>query len=265
MRLSKRLELVASFVEEGSRIADVGTDHGYIPIALVEREIVQSAVAMDLRQGPLQRAKEHIAQAGLSGRIETRLSDGLLALNCGEADTVIIAGMGGGLVVHILEDGRRLWREVKRFVLSPQSDLEMVRRYLGSSGFLTEEEAMTEEEGKYYTVMAVRLKNEKELENPAEGNERISAAACQARLRYGRCLIERKDPVLADYLEREEARIRSVLEKLRGQKGSDSTLSDRQRSALEQLKADLEVLQEARREMQMPEPEKNTQVQAAEI
>ncbi len=177
-----------------------------------------------------------VCRAGL----RLRLSDGLLALNCGEADTVIIAGMGGGLVVHILEDGRRLWREVKRFVLSPQSDLEMVRRYLESSGFLTEEEAMTEEEGKYYTVMAVRLKNEKELENPAEDNERISAAACQARLRYGRCLIERKDPVLADYLEKEEARIRSVLEKLRGQKGSDSTLSDRQRSALEQLKADLE-------------------------
>lgn len=77
MRLSKRLELVASFVPEGSRLADVGTDHGYIPIALAERNVICRAVAMDLRPGPLERAKAHICQAGLEEQIETRLSDGL--------------------------------------------------------------------------------------------------------------------------------------------------------------------------------------------
>ncbi len=247
MRLSKRLELVASFVEEGSCIADVGTDHGYIPIALVERGTAQRAVAMDLREGPLQRAREHICQAGLSDRIETRLSDGLASLKSGEADTVVIAGMGGSLVIHILEEGRRFWGEMKRFILSPQSDLELVRSYLEASGFSTVDEAMTEEDGKYYTVMAVRMEDQKALGREAGA---IPAAARQAGLRYGRCLIDKKDPVLAEYLEREAGRIRSVLSRLRDPAGSAETVSDSRRSALEQMEADLAVVQEAQREMQ---------------
>ena len=77
MKLSKRLEMIASFVKPGSRLADIGTDHGYIPIALTERGVILSALAMDVRKGPLERAREHIGEAGLAEQIETRLSDGL--------------------------------------------------------------------------------------------------------------------------------------------------------------------------------------------
>lgn len=102
MKLSKRLEMVASFVGIQAQIADVGTDHGYIPIALVEQKLVKKAIAMDIKPGPLERAREHIRQYGLQEKIETRLSDGVKQLSVGEADTVIIAGMGGELVLSLI-------------------------------------------------------------------------------------------------------------------------------------------------------------------
>ena len=105
MKLSKRLETVASFVPKGSNIADIGTDHGYVPIYLVREGQAEHAVAMDVRKGPLERARAHVAEAGLGSRIDVRLSDGLAGLKPGEADCVVIAGMGGELIIHILEEG----------------------------------------------------------------------------------------------------------------------------------------------------------------
>ena len=94
MQLSIRMQAVADMVTPGGRIADIGTDHGYVPIYLVEQNKTDHAIAMDVRKGPLARAGENIVRFGCSDRIETRLSDGLAMLKPGEADTVIIAGMG---------------------------------------------------------------------------------------------------------------------------------------------------------------------------
>ena len=89
VKLSKRLERIASFVQQPcSRVADIGTDHGYVPIWLVQKGVCPSALAMDVRKGPLERAEEHVEEVGLSGKIELRLSDGLAKLKAGEADTV---------------------------------------------------------------------------------------------------------------------------------------------------------------------------------
>ena len=106
MQLSKRLQAVADLVTPGSRLADVGTDHGYVPIWLYEQGIIPSAIAMDLREGPLNRAKENIAVHDLSDGITVRLSDGLEKLLSGEADSIVIAGMGGMLVKKILFPGK---------------------------------------------------------------------------------------------------------------------------------------------------------------
>ena len=103
MQLSIRMQAVADMVTPGGRIADIGTDHGYVPIYLVEQNKTDHAIAMDVRKGPLARAGENIVRFGCSDRIETRLSDGLAMLKPGEADTVIIAGMGGLLTIRILE------------------------------------------------------------------------------------------------------------------------------------------------------------------
>ena len=156
IKLSKRLAMVASFVPKGSRIADIGTDHGYLPICLVEQGICPGAVAMDVGRGPLGRANAHIREHGLSGVIETRLSDGLARLRPGEADTVVMAGMGGQLVIHILENGRHMWESLENLILSPQSDLAQVRRWLEENGFQIEREDMVLDEGKYYTAMLAK-------------------------------------------------------------------------------------------------------------
>ena len=135
IRLSDRLRMNASFVTPGNRLADVGTDHGYIPITLVMEKKIPSALAMDVNEGPLERAKEHIREFQLESCIHTRLSDGVQALHPGEADSVLIAGMGGALTVKILAEGEQVLKSVKELILQPQSEIDKVRRYLEKTGY----------------------------------------------------------------------------------------------------------------------------------
>ena len=209
MRLSKRLELLLSFVEPGGRVADVGTDHGFIPVELVRRAIAYKAIAMDVRPGPLLRAREHIRQAGLWERIETRLGDGVKRLSSGEADTVVIAGMGGQLVIHILENGRRLWGDVRHWILSPQSELDKVRRFLYDRGFELAREDMVEDEGKYYTVMDAVYRGDRSWEK----------ALTEAEYLYGPKLIGERNQVLMEFLEREERQLLGIMRGLEGKEG----------------------------------------------
>ena len=155
MQLSIRMQAVADMVTPGGRIADIGTDHGYVPIYLVEQNKTDHAIAMDVRKGPLARAGENIVRFGCSDRIETRLSDGLAMLKPGEADTVIIAGMGGLLTIRILEAGLKVLQSVSECILQPQSDLDKVRQFLHQHGFQIVQEKMLIDEGKYYVVMRV--------------------------------------------------------------------------------------------------------------
>lgn len=147
VKISERLRTAAGLIGEGERLADVGTDHGYVPIYLVERKHIPSAIAMDIRTGPLERAREHIRMYGMEDYIQTRLSDGVAALKPGEADTILIAGMGGGLVKHILESGRVICEQAHGLVLQPQSELPKVRRFLMENGYVTEREEMVMEDG----------------------------------------------------------------------------------------------------------------------
>ena len=189
MQLSKRLSAVAGLVTPGNRLVDVGTDHGYIPIYLVSEKIVPGAIAMDINRGPLERAKEHISENHLEDHIETRLSDGVSALKAGEADSLIIAGMGGGLVVRIMSEGREVLSGLKEFILQPQSEIETVRRFLQDSGYLITEEDMVLEDGKFYPVM-------KAVHGTMDYESRIF-------FKFGRHLLEDKNPVLKKYLEKE--------------------------------------------------------------
>lgn len=209
IELSKRLKLVASFVEPGALVADVGTDHGYVPIWLVQEGVAAGGIAMDVNQGPLERAKAHIAACGLSGRIQVRLGDGLSALSGEEADTVIIAGMGGPPIVRILTEGLETARRMKRLILSPQSELWSVRAFLERNGFVIEDDAMTEEDGKYYTVICARSAGG----YIGDGTFCVSERK-RLEWKYGKCLLERKDPVLKVFLEQERQKYRKVLDRL---------------------------------------------------
>ena len=147
MQLSLRLSAIADLVTEGNRLVDVGCDHGYLPVYLIQQKKIPSAIAMDVRKGPLSRAQEHIRQYGLEEYIQTRLSDGLEGLKAGEGDTLVIAGMGGPLMERILTDGRSVRNSFSELILQPQSDIPHFRRFIQSEGWEITEEKMVEEDG----------------------------------------------------------------------------------------------------------------------
>ncbi len=189
MELSRRLYAVASLVTEGASVADVGTDHGYIPIYLMQQNIASKVIALDINGGPLERARMHIIGYNLKGQIETRLSDGLSAIQPGEVDTMIAAGMGGGLVIKILEEGREVVESLKACILQPQSEVWRVRRYLLDHHMNIIDEDMVEEDGKYYPMMRV------------VHGESPRYAECEYI--FGKRLLEKKNPVLEKFLHRE--------------------------------------------------------------
>ena len=191
MELSKRLQAVADLVSEGLVVADVGTDHGYIPIYLIETKKSPKAFAMDVNKGPLLRAKEHIAEHGLESRIETRLSDGVRALKKDECDCVVVAGMGGALTIKIMEEGKDIFRSLKEFVLQPQSELQKVRAYLYQNEYSIVEENMVLDDGKFYPMFRV-------INGQSEEYDAIE-------LCYGKLLLEQKNAVLKTFLEKEKA------------------------------------------------------------
>ena len=153
VNLSLRLATIASLVTPGSRLVDVGCDHGFLSIWLVQQGIVPSAIASDVRPGPLSRAVEHVREMGLESRIETRLSDGLKAIEPGEGDTLVIAGMGGPLMERLLSESKTTRDSFKEFILQPQSDIPHFRRYLLDEGLTIIDERIVEEDGKFYPMM----------------------------------------------------------------------------------------------------------------
>ena len=151
--LSKRLQTVADMVEPGSKVADVGTDHGFVPIYLAKAGLASHAIAMDVRKGPLERATQHVKEYKLEDVIETRLSDGLEKLFEGEADTMICAGMGGPLMQKILENKDPRSVKLKTLILEPQSELMQFRIFLREKGYEIVQEEFLLEDGKYYPVI----------------------------------------------------------------------------------------------------------------
>lgn len=189
MILSKRLSAIAGMVTKGKRAADVGCDHGYVPIWLVENGISPSAQALDVKAGPLERAKEHIRQHGLEDRIITKQSNGLEKYEPGEADSLIIAGMGGALMSRILKENETKAKSFCELILSPQSDFREFRRFLIDSGYKIIYERMVEEDGKYYFILFV-------LPTPDERKW------SEAQLCFGKNIMEEDLPCLKSYLER---------------------------------------------------------------
>jgi tRNA (adenine22-N1)-methyltransferase len=224
MELSRRLQAVADLVSEGVIVADVGTDHGYIPIYLLKEGKGLRAIAMDINQGPLSRATAHIFEQGLSERIETRLSDGVRQLKVGECECVVIAGMGGALTIHILEEGKEVFRSLKEFVLQPQSEIRKVRQYLNENGYCVIEENMVLEDGKYYPMMRVI--------NAADSKYSL------VELRYGRGLLNQKHPVLKMFLEKEVNGKQMIIQNLQAQAGEHIKVR------IEELENELDIIKE---------------------
>lgn len=198
-QLPKRLETIIERMPASGCIADIGCDHAYVAIEAVRRGKAARALACDVRKGPLQQAAEHILCAGLAGKIETRLSDGLDKVAPGEADCVIIAGMGGPLMERILQ-GRLA--DFGHFVLSPQSEIPHFRRFLLAEGMQIDEETMLIDEGKYYVIFNVSKRADASSDPMYVTEEDFL---------FGGRLLRRLDPVLKSFLEKEKTRYEGIL------------------------------------------------------
>jgi len=159
--LSERMQMVADMISRGNVLADIGCDHGFVSIYLLEKGICPKVIAMDVNEGPLLRAKEHIDERGLTSYIDVRLSNGMEKLLLGEADSILIAGMGGRLVIKILTDSMEKAKQLKEIVLQPQSEIHLVRQFLRDCGFHILHEDMVKDNGKFYPAMRVVWREEK--------------------------------------------------------------------------------------------------------
>ncbi len=195
MKLSNRLYACASLVRPGSIVADVGTDHGHLPIYLLTHGICRRVIASDLREKPLQAARNHAAEAGVADRVTFCLSDGLRSVPLEGIDTVICAGMGGNTIQSILQGAPDIWRSGVQFILQPQADMAELRGFLSEHGFRIDQEIFARDGNFVYTVMDVY--SDGGMPIPPEG-------------RYiPQGVKDRSDPLYLAYM----ARIRSGLEK----------------------------------------------------
>ncbi len=228
IRISKRLAALAALVKQGNTVADIGCDHGYLPIYLIQQRHIPRAIAMDVRPGPLSRAEENIAAHGLLDYIEVRLSDGLDALRPKEAQTVVIAGMGGPLMERILSRGAAQLADVEELILQPQSEVEHFRRFLQGLPFVVVDEDMVKEDGKFYPMMRLS----------SIGVEKNGQDWEDAEYRYGKYLLAGRHPILRGYLYREEERLDRLEE------GLCRAGSGRASERLSQVRREKEYVQE---------------------
>ena len=156
MILTNRLQLIYDIIPKCNTIADIGTDHGYIPIFCVLNGIAKNALAMDVNKGPLERAKINIEKYNVSDKVHTRLSNGLEGLACGEADVIVIAGMGGPLIAEILEKGKNVITDDTTLIIQPMIAPKELREYLYGSGFEITEEYVCREQDKFYNIFKVK-------------------------------------------------------------------------------------------------------------
>lgn len=165
MPLNSRLQKIAGMIREGDRVADIGTDHAYLPVFLIKEGKCPHVFACDVSDGPLKRAADNIKKSEVSG-VTLRKGDGLAAVEPDEVDTVVIAGMGGDLIARILEAAE--WSKNARyeFIVQPMTSAEDLREYLCSAGFEVVAEEAVESQGRIYTVMKLRFTGEQRTCDP---------------------------------------------------------------------------------------------------
>lgn len=232
MDLSIRLQAVADLVTAGLKFADIGTDHAYIPIYLVKNGDNPGAVAADINEGPLERARRNVEENGLGEKILLRISDGFSAFAPGEVESAVLAGMGGALMIRILKEGEAVVNSLRECILQPQSEIEKVRTFLLKEGFLFIEENMVLDDGKFYPMMKVippgTFRNDSSSYNREENIQNKTV-----ELRYGRLLLTEKNPVLYEYLKREIRIKKEILSGLENRSGEGA--SRRRRELLDEL------------------------------
>ena len=198
--ISKRLRKVAGFVPRDAKILDVGSDHAYLPIYLIQQGKISSAIAGEVVEGPYQSAVTNVADNQMSDKISVRLANGLAAFEVeDQIDVIVIAGMGGGLIADILDNGSAKLASVKRLILQPNNREDELRRWLCGQRFSNYKEAIVEENGKFYEIMIAE-----------QGYQVLNAE----QERFGPYLMREQSAVFLDKWQREVDKLEKALAKI---------------------------------------------------
>ena len=211
IELSKRMQSVADMIQPCDAVGDIGCDHAFVSIYLVEQRRAKRVIASDVRRGPIAIAKRNIEAMNLSDQIEIRMGDGLDTIVPGEVNAVVLAGMGGMLMIDILERGEEVVTRCDQLVLQPQSDIEKVRRYLAEKGYHLADEQMLIDAGKYYNLLDVRVH-----EMVQKDEYDCSKLADDWCYMCGGSLLRKKDPVLRSWLVKRRDTTAGLINSLSG-------------------------------------------------
>jgi len=222
-KLSKRLEAVASFVEQDATLADIGSDHAYLPCYLVNAGKISKAIAGEVVKGPYESAIRNVRKKGLSDEITVRLANGLEAVHESDGiDTVSIAGMGGPLIASILNNGNEKLKNVKRIITQPNIHASSIREWAVQNGWKIVDEHILKEDNKIYEIIVL---------------ERGQAKYSELEMIVGPFLLKQKSEVFLEKWERETEEWKRVLESLKNA-GHTKEINDRK----EQLQNKIELI-----------------------
>ncbi|WP_214807484.1 tRNA (adenine(22)-N(1))-methyltransferase TrmK [Exiguobacterium sp. s102] len=212
--LDQRLKKVVSYIPQGAVLADIGSDHAFVPCYCIQQGLVERAIAGEVNVGPMEAAQGQVALVQLDEQIEVRLGSGLTVLTPGEVTAVTIAGMGGTLIATILDEGKAHLSGEERLILQPNVDAVDVRKWLLEHGYALLSEAIVKENGKIYEILVAE-----------KGEEMIYAEDADIRkweLLFGPQLMREKAPAFIEKWQAEQQKRQFILEQM--QRGNDSEL-----------------------------------------
>ncbi|HBE9729515.1 TPA: SAM-dependent methyltransferase [Clostridioides difficile] len=207
MKLTDRLLKIASLVSDGKKIADIGTDHGYIPVYLLKEGKVPFAVLADVNKGPLDNAHKEVIQNNLLDKVDLRLGSGIEILEIGEVEEVIIAGMGGILISELLEAKKQVAHNVEKLILQPMQAQEELRYYLLNNGYEILEEVLVREDFRIYEIIVAKYTGKNTIIED------------EIYYEVGIKLLENKDSLFNDFIEKKIKTYSSIVNKLEGKNG----------------------------------------------
>ncbi len=207
MKLTDRLLKIASLVTKGKRVADIGTDHGYIPVYLLNKGHVDFAILADVNKGPLENARGEVRHNNLLEKVDLRLGSGIEVLRVNEVDEVIIAGMGGILISELLEAKKEVAHSVDKLILQPMQAQNELRKYLLNNGYEILDEVLVKEDFRVYEIIIAKY------------TDKNTAVEDEIYYEVGKKLIENKDPLLNEFIDKKVFMYSSILKKIEGKTG----------------------------------------------
>lgn len=207
LKLTDRLLKIASLVTKGKKVADIGTDHGYIPVYLLNKGDIDYAILADVNKGPLENAKKEVRHNGLMDKVDLRLGSGIEVLEKNEVDEIIIAGMGGILISELLEAKKEVAHSLDKLILQPMQAQNELRKYLLNNGYEILDEVLVKEDFRLYEIIIAKYTSK---------NTQVED---EIFYEVGKKLIENKDPLLNEFIDKKIFMYNSIIKKIEDKAG----------------------------------------------